>query len=40
MQAELLCYGNTEISVMEMSHRSKEFAKIINDAQLAIKELL
>lgn len=40
VQEELLQYGTSEISVMEMSHRSKEFGKINKDAQLAIKELL
>lgn len=40
VQNELLQYGKSEISVMEMSHRSKEFAKINKDAQDAIRELL
>lgn len=40
VQTELLQYGKAEISVMEMSHRSKEFAKINNEAQEAIRELL
>lgn len=40
VQDELLQYGKTEISVMEMSHRSKEFGQINKDAQQAIRELL
>ena len=33
IQRELLCYGSTGMSVMEMSHRSKEFAQIIEGAE-------
>ena len=29
---EMLCYGNSGMSVMEMSHRSKEYQAIINSA--------
>ncbi|XP_020913208.1 phosphoserine aminotransferase [Exaiptasia diaphana] len=39
-QKELLNYGNLGISVMEMSHRSAEFAKIANDAENDLRELL
>ncbi|EDO41466.1 predicted protein [Nematostella vectensis] len=39
-QEEFLNYGNLGISVMEMSHRSGEFAKIINDAENDLRELL
>lgn len=37
---ELLNYNNTQISIMEMSHRGKEYTKINNDAQKDIRELL
>lgn len=40
VQNELLSYGTSEISVMEMSHRSKEYMKINSDAQNAVRELL
>lgn len=40
VQHELLSFGKTQMSVMEISHRSKEFAKINNDAQAAVRELL
>lgn len=39
-QKELLNYGNLGISVMEMSHRSADFAKIVNDAENDLRELL
>ena len=35
-QAELLCYGESGMSVMEMSHRSKDFMKILEDAEAAL----
>ena len=38
-QAELLDYGGTGISIMEMSHRSKEFDEVINSANALVKEL-
>ena len=31
-QREMLAYGTTGMSVMEMSHRSKPYEKILNDA--------
>ena len=37
---EMLCYENSGISVMEMSHRSKAFNKIINEAREDLIELL
>ena len=37
---EMLCYENSGISVMEMSHRSKAFNKIINEAREDLRELL
>ena len=33
VQRELLNYGGSGQSVMEMSHRSKDFQKIIDDAE-------
>lgn len=33
-------YGNSEISVMEMSHRGEHYMKLHNDAILSIKNLL
>ncbi|KAK6644454.1 hypothetical protein RUM43_000721 [Polyplax serrata] len=40
VQKELVSYGNTYISVMEMSHRSSDFAKIIERAQQSIRDIL
>lgn len=40
VQRELLDYGGTGVSVMEMSHRSPEFMKIVTDAQEEIQRLL
>lgn len=37
---EMLCYGNTGMSVMEMSHRSKDFGEIIHDAENNLRKLL
>ncbi|NMB89693.1 MAG: 3-phosphoserine/phosphohydroxythreonine transaminase [Chloroflexi bacterium] len=39
-QAELLDYQGTGMSVMEMSHRSKEFESIITTAEADLRELL
>jgi phosphoserine aminotransferase len=39
-QAELLDYKGTGMSVMEISHRSKEFENIINEAEADLRELL
>ena len=39
-QSELLSYGDTGISVMEMSHRSKAFTTIAEKARADIKTLL
>jgi len=38
--AELVCYGDTGMSVMEMSHRSKDFQRIIDDAEAALRRLM
>lgn len=39
-QRELLNYDNTETSVMELSHRSAAFSKIIHKAETLVRELL
>ena len=39
-QSELLDYQGTGMSVMEMSHRSKEFTSIISDCELLLRELM
>jgi len=39
-QKELLNYRGVGISVMEMSHRSAEFSKIINDAEISLRSIL
>ncbi|XP_048750744.2 phosphoserine aminotransferase-like [Ostrea edulis] len=39
-QKEMLNYNNTGISVMELSHRSSDFTKIINAAESNLRELL
>lgn len=39
-QEELLNYADTGMSVMEMSHRSKEFEAVILEAEAIVKELL
>ena len=38
--AEMLNYRGTGMSVMEMSHRSKPFQKIIDDAEADLRELM
>ena len=38
--SEILDYKGTGISVMEMSHRSKEFKKIIEDAEENLRKLM
>lgn len=39
-QKEMLCYGKSGMSVMEMSHRSKDFEDIIFTAEDNIRELM
>lgn len=39
-QKEMLCYGESGMSVMEMSHRSKAFEDIIHQAEADIRELM
>lgn len=40
VQKELVHYGNTKISVMEMSHRSGDFTKINEATQQAVRDIL
>ncbi len=37
---EMLEYGNTGMSVMEMSHRSKDFTDILDEAEANLRELM
>ena len=37
---EMLDYKGTGMSVMEMSHRSKAFANIINEAEQDLRDLM
>ena len=39
-QKEMLCYGDSGMSVMEMSHRSEAFKKIAADAEANLRELM
>ena len=39
-QSELVCYGNSGMSVMEMSHRSSDYQKIIDDCEALLREIL
>jgi len=39
-QDECLSWHNTGVSVMEMSHRSKEFIQIVNQAEKDLRDLL
>lgn len=38
--SELICYGNSGMSVMEMSHRSADYEAIIADAERMLRELM
>ena len=38
--SELVCYGESGMSVMEMSHRSPDYEKIIADAEAMLRELM
>jgi len=40
VQNEMLDYNNSGMSVMEMSHRSKTYEKILNDAIIDLKDIL
>ena len=37
---EMLCYGNTGMSVMEMSHRSGMYLDIFNETEAIVRELM
>ena len=39
-QSELICYGDSGMSVMEMSHRSADFEKIIADAEASLRRVM
>ena len=39
-QAEMLCYGDSGMSVMEMSHRTPEFEEILAGAESALRKLM
>ena len=38
--SELVCYGESGMSVMEMSHRSPDYEAIIADAEKMLRELM
>ena len=38
--AELVCYGDSGMSVMEMSHRSPDYEAIINEAEAMLRKLM
>ena len=38
--AELVCYGTSGMSVMEMSHRSPDYEAIINEAEAMLRKLM
>lgn len=40
LQDELVQYKSTQVSVMELSHRSKDFAEIIEGAERNVRELM
>lgn len=40
VQRDLLDFSNSQISIMEISHRSPEYLKLNNDTQKAVKQLL
>ncbi|KAJ2772920.1 hypothetical protein IWQ56_001182, partial [Coemansia nantahalensis] len=40
VQRDLLNYGGTGMSVMEMSHRSKDYDKIITGAEATLRRVL
>ena len=39
-QEELLCYGESGMSVMEMSHRSKDFEDILHSAEESLRKVM
>ena len=38
--SELVCYGNSGMSVMEMSHRSPDYEAIIKEAEADLRKLM
>ncbi|XP_043248871.1 phosphoserine aminotransferase [Colletes gigas] len=40
VQKELLAYGNTQMSILELSHRSNEIKNVIDNAQATLRDLL
>ena len=40
VQSELLAFGDTRVSILELSHRSAEFKNVIEDAQATLREIL
>ena len=38
--SELVCYGESGMSVMEMSHRSPDYEAIIKDAEVMLRKLM
>ncbi|EFN85445.1 probable phosphoserine aminotransferase [Harpegnathos saltator] len=40
VQKELLAYGNTGISILELSHRSNDFKNVIDNAQATLRDIL
>ncbi len=39
-QADLICYGDSGMSVMEMSHRTPEFEEILHSAEASLRKLM
>ena len=39
-QSEMLCYGDSGMSVMEMSHRTPEFEEILHGAEDSLRKLM
>ncbi|SFV62928.1 Phosphoserine aminotransferase [hydrothermal vent metagenome] len=40
VQQELLCYKDTKVSIIEMSHRSEAFMQLANEAKQDLKDLM
>lgn len=40
VQKELIHFGNTGLSVMEISHRSSDYIDVHNDALKSVREIL
>ena len=40
VQKELVCYGSSGMSVMEMSHRSKDYQAIIDNAENTLRKIM